>query len=77
MWWKILVHPKYEITEEFYKSFSMFLKRIPNCKVVNLTIADNAFGMEKARILREGLADSAVKNFNLVNIALSCNYKEN
>ena len=55
----------------------MFLKRIPNCKVVNLTIADNSFAMEKARILRDGLADSAVKTFNLVNIAISCNYKDN
>ena len=76
-WWKILVHPKYEIAEEFYRTFAQFLKRIPNCKVVNLTIADNSFAMEKARILRDGLADSAVKTFNLVNIAISCNYKDN
>ena len=51
MWWKKLVYPKYEVTEEVYRAIWRFCSRSPQCTVINLSVADNAFNGEKARML--------------------------
>ena len=75
MWWKNIVYPKYEVSEELYRAVSRFCRRSPHCTVINLTVADNGFNMEKARLLHEGLAGSTVQTFNFINMAIACNYK--
>jgi len=51
-WWKKIVNAKYEINTETYRSLSRILNN-PMSPVtnLNLTIVDNAFNFEKARIL--------------------------
>ena len=77
MWWKKLVYPKYEVIEEVYRAIWRFCSRSPHCTVINLSVADNAFNGEKARMIYEGLSSSSVRTFNFTNMALACNYREN
>ena len=77
MWWKKLVYPKYEVNEEAYRAVGRFCKRSPNCSVINLTVCDNGLNAEKANILYDGLIGSRVSTFNLTNMALDCNYRQN
>ena len=41
-----------------------------------MTVADNAFNGEKARILYDGLIGSTLTAFNFTNIALACDGKD-
>jgi hypothetical protein len=73
MWWKKLVYPKYEMNVETYRAIARFVAAsgITN---LTLTIVDNCFNAEKARILYEALASSRITGFTFLNKALACNY---
>lgn len=51
MWWKKIVYPRYEISAEFYRVIGTFLRRENQCRMLNLTVVDNAFNAERARLL--------------------------
>ena len=51
MWWKKIVYPKYEMSAEFYRVLGTFLRRETQVKMLNLTVIDNTFNAEKARLL--------------------------
>ena len=65
------------MNEELYRAVGRFCKRSWNCSVINLSVCDNGFNAEKANILYDGLIGSRVETFNLVNMAMPINYKEN
>jgi hypothetical protein len=77
MWWKKIVSAIYELTPETYRDIGVFLERNPTVTNLNLTVADNAFDAEKARILYESLSRSRVTGLTFVNIALPCNNRVN
>lgn len=74
MWWKKMVSPLYTLAPEFYRAVGTFLSRERQCKMLNLTVYDNNFSAEKARILYESLAMSSLTGFTFANGALPCNY---
>jgi len=55
MWWTEYVSPKYELDIKFYRAIGTFLKRERRCKILNITVIDNAFNGEKARALYQSL----------------------
>jgi hypothetical protein len=77
MWWKKIVAAMYELTPEAYRDIGVFLDRNQTVTNLNLTVADNSFNAEKARILYDSLSRSRVTGFTFVNIALACNNRGN
>lgn len=73
MWWKKIVAAMYELTPEAYRDIGAFLDKNQTITNLNLTVADNGFNAEKARILYDSLSRSRVTGFTFVNIALACN----
>ena len=76
MWWKKIVYPKYEMTVQFYRTIGVFLRKERQCILLNLTVVDNAFNAEKAKVLFESLSGTSLTGFTFKNIALACNYNE-
>lgn len=77
MWWKKIVAAFYELTLEAYRDIGVFLERNQSATNLNLTVADNAFNAEKARVLYESLSRSRLTGFTFVNVALACNNRGN
>ena len=50
-WWKKIVHPKYEMNIEFYKSIGRFLRMCTTCTALTVTVVDNAFDKKRAAAL--------------------------
>lgn len=73
MWWKKIVYPTYDLTMDAYQSLANFLARAQNVTSLNLTVVDNSFGSQKARILHDILTRSRIKGFTFNNRALNCN----
>jgi hypothetical protein len=67
----------YELTIDAYQSIANFLARAPNLMNLNLTIVDNSFDNQKARIIHDALARSRITGFTFNNRALNCNWKHN
>lgn len=44
------------------------------CRVLKLTVVDNAFNAEKVRALYESLQGTQLTGLTFVNCALACNY---
>ena len=42
--------------------------------MLNLTVVDNTFNAEKARVLYESLSGSSLTGFTFKNVALACNH---
>ena len=42
-WWHKIVYPKYQVTPDFYRAVSQFIKSNNNCTTVKLAVCDNAF----------------------------------
>lgn len=74
IWWKKIVHPLYSLAPEFYRAIGTFLARERHCRMLNLTVYDNSFNAQKARILYESLAGSSLTGFSFTNGVLACNY---
>lgn len=77
MWWKKIASALYELTPEAYHDIGVFLERNPTVTNLTLTVADNNFNAEKARILYESLSKSRLTGFTFVNMALACNNEGN
>jgi hypothetical protein len=77
MWWKKIVYPEYVLSDQIYRSLGQIINRSTAVTNVTLTVVDNAFNAEKARILYDLLLHSNVKGFTFVNRALDCNYMDN
>jgi hypothetical protein len=75
-WWKKMVLPKYEINAETYRALGRIIAS-PATAITNLTltVVDNAFNAEKARILYEVVSQSRLTGFTFNNLALACNYQ--
>jgi hypothetical protein len=73
MWWKKIVYPTYELSLQAYQSIAYLIQSSPNMNNVALSVVDNAFNAEKARILYEALSRSRVTGFSFLNRALACN----
>jgi hypothetical protein len=77
MWWKKIVFPAYELSNEAYQALANFIARAQNITNLNLTIVDNAFGGQKARVLHDMLTRSRITGFTFNNRALNCNGQYN
>jgi len=58
--WKKFVSPMIELDVEFYRTLGAFLRKQKEVKVLNVTVVDNAFGAEKAKILQESLVGTSL-----------------
>lgn len=76
-WWKKMVSPLYELTAQAYQSIGDFLRANPTVTNLNLTVVDNAFSAEKARILAAALGGSRVTGITFVNAAIALNSSQN
>lgn len=76
-WWKKIVSPIYELTAQAYQSIGDFLRVNPTVTNLNLTVVDNAFSPEKARILAAALGGSRVTGITFVNAAIALNGSQN
>lgn len=77
MWWKKIVYPTYDLTMDAYQNLANFLSRAQNVNNLNLTVVDNSFGSQKARIIHDTLARSRITGFTFNNRALNCNGQHN
>ena len=68
-WWKKVVYSKYHISPDFYEAVGKFLKNNPNIRRVRLTVCDNRFNIQKARLLRDGLAETNIVSLRVTNVA--------
>ena len=73
MWWKKIVYPLYELTPAAYQSVIDLIRLFPSATNLTLSVTDNAFGAEKARMLCEALRSSRLTTFSFTNRALACN----
>jgi hypothetical protein len=73
-WWRKVVYPLYSVRLDFYRGLGTFLRRVPSCQTLRVTVCDNNFNAEKGRLLYEALMGSQVKSFTLVNLASSLNW---
>lgn len=76
-WWKQIAYPLYELSADAYRAIGEFVQKNPTLNNLNLSVADNAFNAEKARILLDILSRGQITGFNFVNMALACNGKFN
>jgi hypothetical protein len=77
MWWKKIVYPFYELSVDAYQNIANLIARSPNMNNLTLTITDNAFNAQKARILYDALSRSRVMSLSFSNRALACNNQSN
>jgi hypothetical protein len=77
MWWKKIVYPAYELSNEAYQTIANFIARAQNVTNLNLIVVDNAFGGQKARVVHDILTRSHIKGFTFNNRALRCNGQYN
>jgi hypothetical protein len=77
MWWKKIVYPAYELSNEAYQTLANFITRAQNITNLNLTIVDNAFGGQKARVVHDILTRSRITGFTFNNLTLNCNGQYN
>ena len=59
-----------------YRALAHFLS-VSGVSNLNLTVVDNGFNAEKARILFEGLSSTRLTGFTFKNSVLDCNYHAN
>ena len=64
----------YDLSVNFYRLVGTFIRKETQCRVLKLTVVDNAFNTEKARALYEGLQGTQLTGLTFVNFALACNY---
>lgn len=76
-WWKKMVCPLYELTAQAYQSIGDFIRVNPTVTNLNLTVIDNAFSAEKARILAAGLSNSRITGITFINGAIALNGSQN
>ena len=69
-----LTYPRYDLSVNFYRLVGTFIRKETQCRVLKLTVVDNAFNTEKARALYEGLQGTQLTGLTFVNFALACNY---
>lgn len=43
MWWKNLVYPRYEVSQDFYRSVNRFIKTNPSLIALVISVCDNCF----------------------------------
>lgn len=77
MCWKKIVYPHYELTQAAYQSVIDLIRIFPSATHLTLSVTDNAFGAEKARMLYEALSSSRIATFSFNNRALACNGAHN
>lgn len=41
--WKKRFFPKYEVDGQLYQLLGVFLRKVPSCRVLRLSVVDNAF----------------------------------
>lgn len=77
IWWRKIVFPTYELSQDAYQAFGNFLSRAQNITNLSFSVVYNAFGSQKAKILHEAVARSRLKAFTFVNRSLNCNGQYN
>ena len=75
-WWKAIVRNKYSCGVGLYRAVAGFVQSVPTCTKFTLSVCDNNLTREKVAIIREGLRQSNVREFHLVNLAMELNWKE-
>jgi hypothetical protein len=69
-----LTYPRYDLSVNFYRLVGTFIRKETQCRVLKLTVVDNAFNTEKVRALYESLQRTQLTGLTFVNRALACNY---
>ncbi len=77
MWWKKAINPRYELTVQAYRDIGYFVEKTLTASNLTLSVVDNTFNLEKARILYDSLSKSRITNFIFVNKAFNCNCNGN
>ena len=67
-WWKRCTYPAYTIPTTVYQSMDRLFSA-PNITNITITVIDNTFDQERARVLYNHLQYSRIKGFTFVNRA--------
>jgi hypothetical protein len=51
MCFKKMTYPRYDLSVNFYRLIGAFIRKEMQCRVLNLSVVDNAFNSDKARAL--------------------------
>jgi hypothetical protein len=73
-WWQRCTYPAFEVQPSVYMSLKKFTIS-NNFKNLSLTVIDNLFDVNKAQILYNLLAESSVKGFSFVNLAMPIDFR--